>query len=128
MSDESPYRPIQFTVPGGHPLTSTKGFTDIFAQFYATLTPVKPVEPIKLTREQLDEVRATVKPAPAGMVPPPILGTPIVIVERVEDSTPYQRRMEELKRAAEAAMKISYPTYTDAFFDPSLIRDDRRKR
>jgi len=106
LTDESPYRPILLTLPDGHPLTNTEGFTDIIAEFYATLQPV----PIKLTQEQLDEVRATVEPAPPGM-PPPLLGTPIIIVERVEDSTPYQRRLEELKRAAEAAMKVSYPSY-----------------
>lgn len=112
MSEESPYRPLRLTVPDGHPLASTEGFTDIIAEFYATLQPVKPVEPIKLTREQLDKVRATVEPAPPGTAPPPpILGTPIIIVERVEDSTPYQRRLEELKRAAAAAMKTSYPKY-----------------
>jgi len=110
MSDESPYQPIQFTVPDGHPLTSTEGFTDIFAQFYAALTPIQPVEPIKLTQEQLDAVRAASAPATPG-TPPPLFSTPIIIVERVEDSTPYQRRMEELKRAAEAVMKVSYPSY-----------------
>ena len=110
MTDESPYRPILLTVPDGHSLTNTEGFTDIIAEFYATLTPVKPVEPVKLTQEQLDEVRAAAAPAPPGM-PPPLFSTPIIIVERVEDSTPYQRRLEELKRAAEAAMKVSYPSY-----------------
>ena len=112
MSDESLYQPIRLTIPDGHPLTSTEGFTDIIAEFYANLTPVKPVEPIKLTQDQLDAVRAAAEPAPAGTAVP-LLGTPIVIVERVEDSTPYQRRLEQLRRAAEAAMKmkISYPKY-----------------
>lgn len=127
MSDESPYRPIQITAPDGHPLTNTADFTDIIAEFYANLSLVKPIEPIKLTQEQLDAVRAASEPALPGAAPP-LLSTPIIIVERIEDSTPYQRRREELKRAAEASMTIPYPTYTDTFFDPSLIRDNRRKR
>jgi len=112
VTDESPYRPIPpFTVTDGHPLADAAGFTDVIAEFYATLTPLKPVEPIKLTQEQLDEVRATVEPVLPGTVPAPLFGTPIIIVERVEDSTPYQRRLEKLRQEAEAVMKTSYRSY-----------------
>lgn len=108
MSDESPYRPIRITIPDGHPLLNADGFSDAIAEFYANLPLLKAPEPIKLTQDQLDAVRAACKPAAAD-APPPLFGTPIVIVERVEDSTPYRLRLKKLKRAAEAAMKIPYP-------------------
>jgi hypothetical protein len=110
VSDENPYQPIRITVPDGHPVADTAGFTDAIAQLYANLPPAKLVEPIKLTQDQLDAVRAVAVAEPVLFgAPPPLLGTPIIIVENVEDSTPYQRRLEALRRAAEAAMKVPYP-------------------
>lgn len=109
MSDESPYRPIRITIPDGHPLLNADGFNDAIAEFYANLPSLKAPEPIKLTQDQLDAVRAACEPAAAD-APPPLFGTPIIIVERIEDSTPYRRLLEkQLRRAAEAAMKIPYP-------------------
>lgn len=80
--------------------------SDALFQAYADLPPL---EPIKLTQEQLDKVKAVVKPAPPGM-PPPLTAVPIHIVERVEDSTPYLQRLSALKRLAEEAMQVPFPT------------------
>lgn len=58
-----------------------------------SLPPLEPIEPIKLTRNQwaLIKLRVELIPTPPWRVPTvnPLFGTPIRIVETVEESTPY---------------------------------------
>lgn len=77
----------------------------------AAYSHLPPLEPLKLTTEQWDEVQALLGPP----VPGPALfnSVPVYIVDRVEDSTPYLRRMEKLRAAAEQAMQVPFPNVFD---------------
>jgi hypothetical protein len=57
----------------------------------AGFQPMPPPVPIRLTREQFDQVRATTPIAEPTAPPAPLFGAPIVLVDTVEESTPYQR-------------------------------------
>lgn len=75
---------------------------------YQWLAETPPPEPVKLTSEQLEQLK-TLTDGPTTMAAPSLLSVPIEIVERVEDSTPYKQRREKLKAAFEAAMRVPYP-------------------
>lgn len=70
---------------------------DTLVDLLAAYGPLPPPEPIRLTQEQWDEVKAYIGPSPAALPlgapagPPPLFGVPIHIVDCVQDSTPYQR-------------------------------------
>ena len=83
--------------------TSPTGYEQLLQQ----IGKMSPPEPIKLTREQLEQVRAVL--GEATTTAPSLLSVPIEIVDRVEDSTPYQQRREKLKAAFEALMRVPYP-------------------
>lgn len=60
---------------------------------YALIKDVEPVEPIRLTREQMDWLRSRLPETPKQRYsipdPSPLFGTPIHIVKTVRESTPY---------------------------------------
>ncbi len=63
-------------------------------EMYARLGDIKPIEPVKLTREQWDWLKTRVELKPAagwdfGGLGSPLFGVPIQIVPTAEESTPH---------------------------------------
>lgn len=96
--DEFCVHPIQCERDGtcppsvGGEVQAGLAWADIRAM-YAAVADVKPIEPIKLTQAQLEwlknhvDVMPPATPWPVAVQPP--LATPIVIVNTVQESTPY---------------------------------------
>ena len=84
----------------------TAGAADPIADILAAMELVRatlPVEPVKLTRDQLDSIRRhqVQEPAhwqPGGPLGPPF-GVPFELVDTEEESTPYLEQWKRLQRA-----------------------------
>lgn len=86
--------PLPARVPAPSLSPQVFSVTDLHAAI-RRIGPVEPSEPVKLTQEQLDALRAA-SPAPSwrfGGQPAALGGVPIELVETVEESTPFQRRV-----------------------------------
>jgi hypothetical protein len=71
----------------------------LLTRLTAAYADLPPIEPIKLTQEQWDKVKAAVpvETAPPAWSPRPIFGVPVIIVDRIEESTPWKRWVEKVK-------------------------------
>jgi hypothetical protein len=72
---------------------------DLLAGLMDAYADLPPIEPIKLTQEQWDAAKATipVESAPQAWVRQPIFGVPVVIVDRIQDSTLFERWVEKVR-------------------------------
>jgi hypothetical protein len=104
-------------LPGLELRPSVTGYTgsaplgmDELDRLMAAYADLPPVEPVRLTQEQWDAAKAAIPEASAWR-PPPILGVPVHIVDRLEDSTPYKVWLEKLKAEYAGAMTVPFPEF-----------------
>jgi hypothetical protein len=93
-----------FTTAGGYTVPAPRPvFTmDELAHYYRLLEPPEPPESVKLTREQFEELRAASPTYPDYAQRSTFGDVPVVLVDSLEDSTPYLHELARFSRAVEA--------------------------
>jgi hypothetical protein len=89
------WRPLAaaFTTAGGYtvPAPQSSPTLDDLAELARRIPPVEVPTPIKLTHGQLNAVRLASPTYPEYARPSTFAGVPVVLVDTVEESTPYQQ-------------------------------------